>query len=302
MESLIATLYKLFTTPFGPIVYDLIAVIFVIFFAWRGWKRGIFLELSGIISIVATYWLAEPAGRLLQNWLPLEHVPTMLHSITATTVGGIVVYLLLRINIATLIHFFSHDWKGMKNTIIRSLGALIGGTFGTLIALVLGLYILIIGGFSALMPQTPDEDFSISQLFLIPTHAAISHKDTFIRSQTGKLTNRINPFGSSGSMIENLPSVIPNVEGLEQLSENIESVTEILQEPEKIQEIIESEAAQEIMQQEAIQTLAENEEVRQMAQDGNIMGLMNHPAVIEAMEDPELMKALEGLDIGEMLK
>ena len=83
------------TTPIHPYAYDGLALLLILFFLWRGWRRGLVRELSSVISIGGSILLAKPLGNLLLK-IPGIALPEFLTSIVGPAIGGIAAYILLR--------------------------------------------------------------------------------------------------------------------------------------------------------------------------------------------------------------
>jgi|GEM_PF-1841107 hypothetical protein len=299
MEGLVASIDYLFTAPLEPKIYDYIIILILIGFAYRGWKKGAIKGIIGILCIVGSYYLGKPVGLAIQSFLPLNNVPFLLHDIIAISVGGLLAYILLHIFFALVSKapfLNNEEVKKSFGTINRILGSFISLVFALLIVIIFSIFIVIAGKMSSFLPERSTEEQGMATtLIMLPTNMAIAHHENYMQSNFGILLKFINPLN------ENSPINIENMgienEALETITNNIEAVKEVMENPEKIHELVNPKAIEKVMEQEALKKLSQNPEIRDLAEKGDIIGLMNHPKVLEAMNDPTVKEALEGMDV-----
>ncbi len=291
------------TIPLPPVAYDLIAVLVIIYFAWRGKRRGVIRELSSMISIGGSILLAQPLGSLLLPLFSTANLPEIIKTPIELSLGGLAAYLLLRISLFLIAKFSGllKEREGTPQTLIHVGGALMGSVFGAFLVLALGWYTLSFGSLSSLLMQNPvlsggtalasaapesrqkESPGGMLNLLLLPTRITAAHEEAFALSLSGKIAARFNP--------------IP-----EQILEGAEVMVDLTQHPEQMQKLAEFAPVQQLVEQPSIQELMGNPEVRALAEKGDITGLLNHPAVQEVMNDPAVQEALKGMDIEEMRK
>ncbi|MBR1850137.1 MAG: CvpA family protein [Bacteroidales bacterium] len=68
-------------------ILDIILAIPLIFFIYKGWKRGLIFELGALIGIVAGCWAATHLSESVAQWLKIEGESTILIAFFITFVG-----------------------------------------------------------------------------------------------------------------------------------------------------------------------------------------------------------------------
>ena len=292
------------TTPLPPVGYDLIAVLVIAYFAWRGKRRGGIRELSSAISIGGSIVLAKPVGTLLLPLFSVSNLPEIIGTPIKLALGGLASYLFLRISLFLIAKFSGllKEREGASQNLIQAGGALIGSFFGAFVVLALGWYILSFGSLSEILmsnprlmnisgaeaaevaPQENEVDLPTSvQWLLLPTRITAAHKESFSHSLSGKIARVTNP----------IPLPVLEV---------AEVMVDVTQRPQQFQKLTEFAPVQELAGQPSVQKLLESAEVRALAAKGDILALLNHPAVKEAVADPEILKLLKKMDVEEIKK
>ncbi len=288
-----------FTTPLPPVGYDLIAILVIAYFAWRGKRRGLVRELSSIVAILGSILLAKPFGSLLLPLFTVSNLPGFIATPIELTLGGLAAYLILRITLFLIAKFSGllKEREGTPQTVIKVGGAITGSLFGILVVLAFGWYILSFGHLSEILMRNPRlmnigkaEAAEVStdlpagvRLMLLPTRMTAAHREPFSHSLSGKLAAAWNP--------------IPD-----QILEGAEVMVDMTQHPEQLQKLAEFAPVQELAAQPAVQALVGNAEIRALAEKGDYAGLLNHPAVKEVMADPKIQELLKTMDITELKK
>lgn len=54
---------------------DILAGILLVWCLWSGWRRGILVQLGGIVGIVVGAWVAYRFSHMVGRWLDLEELP-----------------------------------------------------------------------------------------------------------------------------------------------------------------------------------------------------------------------------------
>jgi uncharacterized membrane protein required for colicin V production len=70
---------------------------------------------------------------------------------------------------------------------------------------------------------------------------------------------------------------------------NLEQVSSVIEDPEKLKEISQTEKFQNLLTKEKVKTLREDPEIQEMIEDKNYTALMTHPKVQNLMQDKDLM-------------
>ena len=291
------------TTPIHPYAYDGLALLLILFFLWRGWRRGLVRELSSVISIGGSILLAKPLGNLLLK-IPGIALPEFLTSIVGPAIGGIAAYILLRFScfvIAKSTGLLKKREEGeevtTKQSLLKAGGGLIGALFGLLMVLVLGWYTLSFGQLSALLLGNPALSApSIAEngsagaspqdkvgLLLLPARITAAHRENFSLSFTGQMAAGTNP--------------VP-----ENILQSAEMVVGITQHPEQLQKLAEFAPVQALAEEPSVKALTTNAEVKALAEAGDIAGLLNHPDVQALLNDPKIQEILKGMDPEEVRK
>jgi len=288
------------TTPFEPYVYTLIGIGIAVFFVIRGSLRGLMKELSSILSLGASIVLAKPLGNLTMGFLPLDTIPLIFHSLIALTIGGLLGYVLVRFGffLLTKLCGLDREWKGRTRVIMRLGGAIIGGLFGIALVFIVSWYILLMGKISIPSPVDPEETvrrtgtgtgtgtvtgFTTQDLLQLPAKIVSSHRKGLAESSLGSIAEETNP-------------------APEEIQDAIDIVSTITKNPEKMQQLMQSEEISNVMEQKAVQTIMQNTEIQTMAAEGDMMGLMNHPDVQAMLNDPDVQAALEDIDTETLLE
>ena len=291
------------TTPLPPIAYDGIALLIILFFIWRGWRRGFVREMSSVISIGGSIVLAKPLGNLLLS-IPGLSFPALLNSVVGPAVGGIAAYIILRFTcflVAKMTGLLKKREEGeevtTKQSLLKAGGGLIGALFGLLMVLVLGWYTLSFGQLSALLLGNPALSApSIAEngsagaspqdkvgLLLLPARITAAHRENFSLSFTGQMAAGTNP--------------VP-----ENILQSAEMVVEITKHPEQLQLLAEFAPVQALAAEPSVKALTTNAEVKALAEAGDIAGLLNHPDVQALLNDPKIQEILKGMDPEEVKK
>ncbi|MBT3835599.1 CvpA family protein [Candidatus Peribacteria bacterium] len=299
MQDVVISLNQFLTTPLNPTIYDSIVVLILMAFIYKGWKKGAIKGVIGVICIAGAYWLGKPMGLFIQRFLPLDNVPLLLHELIAISIGGVLAYILLKIffHLASKMPFLDREeWKKSFGTINRILGSFIGFIFSLVIILIFSIFIVIVGKMSSFLPERSVEEQGVATtILMLPTNMAIAHSENYMLSNFGVLLSFLNPLNEESPIsIGNIETENPTFEAIQ---ESIDTVNEIIENPEKLQELVDPGAMQKIMEQEALQKLSQNAEIRDLAEKGDIIGLMNHPDVQEAMNDPLVREALGDIDV-----
>jgi uncharacterized membrane protein required for colicin V production len=280
---------NLLTTPLPPVLYNLIAALVMLVFAFRGYKRGLLKELFAVSALLLCVPLSVPFGRAIRDVLPLEGIPRLLHQPIADAAGGLIAYcalVLLFVFIRTLIQ---KHWEpqGRLYTLFRIGGVSVGAAFGFLLILVAGWLILTMGAISqaAIERQSrkPDGAARQNELLMLPAKMVGAHKQALENSAIGSFAEETNP----------VPKTV---------TRGIDVATGVMKDPKKLQRLVEHRDIAHIMQQQSVQKLMQNEEIRTLARKGDIVAIMHHPAVVEMLEDPALQESLQGVHMEELLQ
>lgn len=68
-------------------ILDIILSIPLIYFIYKGWKRGLIFELGALAGIIAGSWAATHLSKMVAEWLKLEGENTVLVAFFITFVG-----------------------------------------------------------------------------------------------------------------------------------------------------------------------------------------------------------------------
>jgi len=286
----------LLTTPLPAYGYTLIGIGFVTLFTVRGCVRGFLKELSSILSLTSSIVLAKPLGFLLKGLLPLEKIPLVFHGIAALTIGGILGYVLIRILFSLIVRScnLNREWKGRALILIRLGGALIGGLFGILMIFILSWYVLLVGKLT-LPPEVPEETGGAKpevseetggtkiDLLQLPAKIMSTHREGLAESALGEIAEKTNPAPA-------------------EIVDSIDLISELTRNPEKMQQVMQSEQMTQMMQLPSVQNVIENQELQSLAEQGDFMGLLNHPAITEVLDDPAVQEALQSIDPSELME
>jgi len=279
------------TTPLPPVAYDLLALLIILFFAWRGKRRGFAREMASMISIVGSILLAKPLGGLLIHVFTNATLPGFIATPIELTLGGVAAYLFFRVTLFLILRFsglLKEREDGHVKSWLEAGGALIGSLFGAFIVLAFGWYILSFGTVGAILMQNSRLQTALAaqtsdplppqvRLLFLPTQMTAAHRAPFAMSISGKISNHFNP--------------IPT-----KIIESAEVVIKVTQNPEEIQKLAEFAQVQALMEQPSIKALVGNEEVKALAEKGDIQGLLNHSDIQALLNDPEIQEILKNMD------
>ena len=119
--------------------------------------------------------------------------------------------------------------------------------------------------------------FTTQDLLQLPAKIVSSHREGLAESSLGGIAEETNP--------------VP-----EEITQTVDIVSEITEDPEKMQQLMQSEEIAGVMEQEAVQSILQNEEIRALAEEGDVMGMLNHPDIQEMLNDPEVQAAMQDID------
>ena len=285
---------KFLTTPLPPWAYSLAAIVVILIFALRGWRRGVLKEFFGIASLLLSIPLAQPFGIFLHKFFPLESVPEVLQVHAEVAMGGLIAYVLLLTLFFFIRTLINRHWKpdGKAKILFRLGGAIIGSLFAALIIMIIVWFVITMGALSqatikrneeSATPQVDNEGAQFNELILLPSKIVVAHRDALEKSSIGSIAEKTNP--------------VP-----ESVTTGIDIAAEVMKNPEKLQRLIEHEDIEKIMQQKSVHSFMNNKEIKDLAAQGDIMGIFNHPAAKQMLEDPAIQESLQDIDVEELLR
>lgn len=272
---------QLLTTPLPSYIYTLIAIAVVLLFGFRGYKRGLFKELFGFLSLFGAYIFAKPSASVMIALGFGAAMPDLFRGFAAEIVGSICVYILLELIFAFVFHKYKlgklTKGKGEKQKHIRIGGALIGAVFGTIIVMAIAWYFVAFGDLAKVALIDNDQ----GNLMQLPAKITETHSKAFEDSFIGEIAEETDPTP-------------------EAISEGIEIFSTVMEEPEKIADVIEYDPIKEIIEDDVVLEFMQNEEIQDLAEEQDLMGILNHPATQALFDDPTIQEKMQEIDAEEL--
>ena len=265
-------------SPLWQEVFFIGAGLYLLWEAWRGWRRGVVRSAIYFIAFVLSGFVGFAVGQgvytLMEKTLPGTAFVTAL----ATGAAATIIILLLCVLLGALL--FKRTAQ-QSSAFVR----LFFGAGGSLFGLLTGLAILW-GGISLVRVAGTMAESAIV------AHPGAEAPSLLLNAATLKESIELGP---AGKIVESVDAMPPEAYRM------ITQITKLTNDQAAMMRLLDYPGVQEIIQNPRVVRLLQDPATLRSSQNRNISDLIMNKAVIEAANDPELAKLLKKFDLQKAL-
>lgn len=298
----------------------------VVFFAALGWYRGFVRLVIAVIALLVAGLLAKPLAFLASGLMPTLGVPVLLQPVASAVVTGMILFLIFLMAAAIKVRKSKEEQRPAWD---QPAGAVLGGIWGLLLALLITVGLSVVGRADRAMRQSMAESeirnqarqrfleeareevalYGVGldrQAFEAEVMALVAEAERSFELDPVELRQR-TALGPLDGFLEDLKvspldGLVDNVSPFNEKAEKtLRDLTIVVSDPVLMDRFKNHSEVRKVMQEPKILELSEDREVARMVLAGEYRQLLDHPKLISLAEDPRIREIMNQANLPEVL-